>query len=90
MALGATGGSVYRLILKKAAGLTALGIGAGLAASLGATSLMRSLLFGVGSWGVPTLAAVSVTLAVAALAGSFLPARRAAGVNPTEALRGES
>jgi len=90
MALGATGGSVYRLILKEAGGLTALGIGAGLAASLGATSLMRSLLFGVGSWDVPTLAAMSVTLAVAALAGSFLPARRAAGVNPTEALRGES
>jgi macrolide transport system ATP-binding/permease protein len=89
MALGATGGSVYRLILKEAGGLTALGIGAGLVASLGATSLMRSLLFGVRSWDVPTLAAVAVTLAVAALAGSFLPARRAAAVNPTEALRGE-
>ncbi|HXB70994.1 MAG TPA: FtsX-like permease family protein, partial [Candidatus Acidoferrales bacterium] len=89
MALGATGGSVYRLILKEAGGLTALGIGAGLVASLGATSLMRSLLFGVRSWDLPTLAAVAVTLAVAALAGSFLPARRAAAVNPTEALRGE-
>jgi macrolide transport system ATP-binding/permease protein len=89
MALGATGGSVYRLILKKAGGLTALGIGAGLVASLGATSLMRSLLFGVRSWDVPTLAAVAVTLAVAALAGSFLPAYRAAAVNPMEALRGE-
>jgi ABC-type antimicrobial peptide transport system permease subunit len=43
----------------------------------------------VRSWDVPTLAAVAVTLAVAALAGSFLPARRAAAVNPTEALRGE-
>lgn len=89
MALGATGGSVYRLILKEAGGLTALGIGAGLVASLGATSLMRSLLFGVRSWDVPTLGAVAVTLAVAALAGSSLPARRAAAVNPTEALRGE-
>jgi macrolide transport system ATP-binding/permease protein len=89
MALGATGGSVCRLILKEAGGLTALGIGAGLVASVGATSLMRSLLFGVRSWDVPTLAAVAVTLAVAALAGSFLPARRAAAVNPTEALRGE-
>jgi macrolide transport system ATP-binding/permease protein len=89
MALGATGGSVYRLILKEAGGLTALGIGAGLLASLGATSLMRNLLFGVRSWDVPTLAAVAITLAVAALAGSFLPARRAAAVNPTEALRAE-
>jgi predicted lysophospholipase L1 biosynthesis ABC-type transport system permease subunit len=88
MALGATGGSVYRLILKEAGAMTALGIGAGLLASLGATSLMRSLLFEVRPSDVPTLAAVVVTLAVAALGGSFLPARRAAAVNPTEALRG--
>lgn len=88
MALGATGGSVYRLILKEAGAMTALGIGAGLLASLGATSLMRSLLFEVRPSDVTTLAAVVVTLAVAALGGSFLPARRAAAVNPTEALRG--
>lgn len=60
----------------------------GLVASLGATSLMRSLLFGVRSWDLTTFAGVTVTLVAAALAGSFLPARRAAAVNPTDALRG--
>jgi ABC-type lipoprotein release transport system permease subunit len=51
--------------------------------------LMRKLLFGVAAWDVPTLAAVAVVLGGAAMAASFLPARRAAGVNPVEALRAE-
>ena len=89
MALGAHHSSIYRLILKEAGGLTAIGIIAGLALSLAATTAMRKLLFEVRSWDVPTLATVAAVLAICALLASFFPARRAAGVNPSEALRSE-
>jgi len=89
MALGAERASVYRLVLKEAGRLTVLGVVIGLIASLGAATLMRSLLFSVRSWDVPTLAIVAIVLGVSALLASFLPARRAAAVNPIEALRAE-
>jgi predicted permease len=89
MALGAKRGSVYRLILKEAGWLTAVGVAMGLITSLGAATLMRGLLFSVRSWDVPTLAIVAVGLGVSALLASFLPARRAAAINPIEALRAE-
>jgi predicted permease len=89
MALGAQPGSVCRLILKQAGWLTMLGIALGVAGSVCAAGLIRSLLFGVDSWDVTTLAAVAAILWMAALAASFLPARRAASVNPVEALRAE-
>jgi predicted permease len=87
MALGARRGSVYQLVLKEAGWLTAFGIIVGLVSSLAATTLMRTLLFEVRSWDLPTLSAVAATLAICALLASFLPARRAAAVNPTQALR---
>ena len=89
MALGAQAGSVYRLILKEAGWLTAIGIAIGLVCSVGAAILMRGMLFGVGSWDVPTLAVVAAGLGVSALLASYIPARRAASVNPVEALRAE-
>jgi predicted permease len=89
MALGAQPGSVYRLILKEAGWLTILGIAVGVAGSVAAARLIRNLLFGVTSWDVTTLVAVAAILWIAALAASFLPARRAASVNPVEALRAE-
>jgi macrolide transport system ATP-binding/permease protein len=89
MALGAQRGSVYRLILREAGRLTIIGIVAGLVVSMAATTLMRKLLFGVGMWDVPTLIAVAVVLGGCALLASYLPARRAASVNPVEALRAE-
>ena len=89
MALGAQPRAIYRLILKEAWWLIVFGISAGLALSLAAATLMRGLLFGVRSWDVPTLGAVAAVLAVAALLASFIPARRAASVNPVEALRAE-
>jgi ABC-type antimicrobial peptide transport system permease subunit len=89
MALGAQRGAVHRLVLKEAAGLTGLGIAAGLACAVAAASLMRSVLFGVQAWDVPTLAGVAAVLGGAALLASFIPARRAASVNPVEALRVE-
>jgi predicted permease len=89
MALGAQRGTVYRLILKEAGWLTALGIVIGLGCSVAAATLIRGLLFGVRSWDVPTLAGVAAVLAVSALVASYIPARRAASVNPVEALRVE-
>ncbi len=89
MALGAEPSSVYSLILKEAGWLTGAGILAGALCSLAATTLMRKLLFGVESWDVPTLIVVGAVLGLAALVASFIPARRAASVNPVDALRAE-
>jgi ABC-type lipoprotein release transport system permease subunit len=50
---------------------------------------MRTLLFGVTAWDVPTLAAVAMILSVCALLASLVPARRAVSVNPVDALRAE-
>ncbi len=89
MALGADRASVYQLILKEAGWLIAAGIVIGLASSVAAATLMRGLLFGVQAWDVPTLGTVAAVLALAALLASYVPARRAASVNPVEALRAE-
>ncbi len=89
MALGAQRGSVYQLILTEAAWLTGIGIAAGLVCAVGAATLMRGLLFGVSSWDAATLAAVAVLLATSSLLATYIPAHRAAQVNPSEALRYE-
>jgi len=89
MALGAQRGSVYQLILKEAGLLTVLGVVAGLACAVGAAAFMGKLLFGVRSWDIPTLVSVAMLLGISALVASFIPARRAASVNPVEALRAE-
>jgi predicted permease len=89
MALGAERKTVYQLILGEAGRLTAGGIIAGVLLSIGAATLMREMLFGVRAWDVPTLAGVAVVLGVSALLASYIPARRAASVNPVDALRSE-
>ena len=89
MALGAQRESVLQMIMKEASGLAAAGIFTGLLCAVGIASLMRTLLFGVQSWDAGTLAAVSVVLGISALLASYLPARRAAKVDPMEALRYE-
>ena len=89
MALGAQRATVYRLILKEAGWLTGLGIVVGILCSLGVATLMRKVLFGTAAWDIATLSAVAIVLAVSALVASFIPAHRAASVNPVEALRAE-
>jgi predicted permease len=89
MALGARRSTVYQLILKEAGWLAGVGIVTGLMCSVAAAMLMRRLLFDVRAWDVPTLVAVAAVLGGAAMVASYLPARRAASVNPVEALRAE-
>jgi macrolide transport system ATP-binding/permease protein len=89
MALGAQRGSVYQLVMREAGRLTLAGISVGLVCAVGSATLMRTLLFGTAAWDAVTLASVAVLLGACALLASFIPARRAASVNPVEALRAE-
>ena len=89
MALGAGRTSVLGLVLSEAGRLAALGTIVGLAVAIGAAMLMRGLLFEVQAWDPSTLAWVACVLSASALVASYVPARRAASVNPTEALRAE-
>jgi predicted permease len=89
MALGAQRPAVYQLILKEACWLTVLGIGGGILGSAATASLGRSMLYGVSPWDLGTMLAVVCVLAAATLLASYLPARRAASINPNEALRAE-
>jgi predicted permease len=89
MALGAQRSTVYGMVMRQAGWLTVIGIVIGLACAVGASMAMRKLLFGVQAWDAPTLIGVALVLGAASLVASFLPAYRAASVNPTEALRAE-
>ncbi len=89
MALGAQRSAVSGMVLREAGGLIAVGIGAGILGSLATAGLLRPLLFGVRPWDGTTLAGVAALLGVAAMVACYLPARRAASVNPVEALRAE-
>jgi len=77
------------MIVGEAGRLALAGIGLGVAGWICAASLAQKLLFGVSTWDVSALAAVAVTLTLAAALASFVPARRAASINPVEALRTE-
>jgi putative ABC transport system permease protein len=89
MALGARPGEVLRLIVGQGMGVAAAGAAAGLAAALVLTRLMRSLLYGVPPTDLATYAAVAAGLLVIALVASYVPARRAARIDPATALRAE-
>ncbi|HJT27217.1 MAG TPA: ABC transporter permease [Pyrinomonadaceae bacterium] len=89
IALGAQRGTVYRLIIKEAGVLALAGIVIGTGCAILAASLMRKLLFGTPPWDLTTLVSVAAVLGASALLASFLPARRAASVDPISALRAE-
>jgi len=89
LALGAQPRAVKGMFVYRGMILSGAGIALGAAAAAGLTRLMSSLLFGVTPVDAATFAASASVLAVAALAASYLPARRAAAIDPVETLRGQ-
>jgi ABC-type antimicrobial peptide transport system permease subunit len=89
MALGARPGQVSRLVIGAGLRLAAAGVAAGLAIAVLGRRAVAALLYEVSPTDPVTLAAVGATLLGAAVAASWLPARRATTVSPAEVLRGE-
>jgi predicted permease len=89
LALGATPGRLLAFVLREGMALALLGVAAGLAAALVLTRAMHSLLFEVGAADPLTFSSVPALLLLAALAACYLPARRAAAVDPVTSLRSE-
>jgi predicted permease len=89
LALGAQPRAVKRMFVYRGMMLSGVGIALGAAAAAGLTRSMASLLFGVTPVDAATFAGAAGVLVVAALAASYIPARRAAAVDPVETLRGQ-
>ncbi len=89
MALGAGVPHILGLILRRWMSVTAFGMAAGLAGAVAIARLLSSLLFGVKPTDIPTLVGVTALLASVAFLASYVPANRAAGVSPMEALKNE-
>jgi putative ABC transport system permease protein len=87
MALGATRGQIVRLILGQGAGLTVAGVAMGLMGGVAATRIITNLLFGVSATDPATFATQSIALILVALVACYIPARRAARIDPMIALR---
>jgi predicted permease len=89
VALGAQRATVLWLVLREALALGLFGIALGIPCALAADQLIASMLFGISSGDVPTIAAVSLSLLAVALFAGYLPARRASRIAPMVALRTE-
>ena len=89
MALGAQRVDVLRQVLKESMTLVAVGVIVGLAIAFGAGRLVSSQLFGIEPTDTTTLVLAILTMVVVAAVAGYLPARRAAGVDPMVALRSE-
>ncbi|MBV9773337.1 MAG: ABC transporter permease [Gemmatimonadetes bacterium] len=89
LALGAQAGDVLRMIVRQGMGMVLIGGAVGLVLSLVATKLLSGVVYGISSVDLLTYGAVLVLLGAVALLASYLPARRAAQVNPMLALRSE-
>lgn len=89
MAVGANSGKVQRLVIGNGMRLCAIGIAIGLLGALAIGQMMRAQLYGVGTADPQVLGAVSGVLAITALLACWLPARRAARIDPVMALRSE-
>jgi predicted permease len=89
MALGAQRGDILRMVLREAGILMIVGVVIGIAASLAEAQIMRSLLFGVAPRNPPIILAMSGVLLLTGLFAAWWPARRAASIDPMQALRAE-
>jgi predicted permease len=89
IALGAQPGQVLRMVLREASWMAAIGVAAGVAGALVLGRLIASMLYGLKAWDPPTFAGSAMLLIGVALAASWIPARRAAAVDPMRALRHE-
>jgi predicted permease len=87
--LGASRAEIVGLVLRQGMKLAGIGLIAGLAAAVVVTQLLSKMLYGVRAWDPATLAGVAVVLGGIALIACYMPARRAAGVDPVVALRCE-
>jgi ABC-type antimicrobial peptide transport system permease subunit len=89
MALGADRVMVLQQVLREGLGVTIIGVAIGLAAALGLSRIMANYVYGIKATDPLTYAAATLVLVLAALAACYVPARRAASVNPMQALRNE-
>ena len=89
IALGATHGKVLRILIEQGLRLVLIGLGLGLAAAFAITRVLSSVLYGVKATDLLTFGGVSLLLAGVALFASYIPARRAASIEPMQALRSE-
>jgi predicted permease len=89
MALGAKGGDVMKMVVSRGMTLATIGVAIGLIASYALTRLMKSLLFGVSATDPMTFTVIALSLGLVALLACWIPARRAAKVDPMIALRCE-
>ncbi|HUZ05736.1 MAG TPA: ABC transporter permease, partial [Acidobacteriaceae bacterium] len=89
LALGAQREDILKLIMKQALRLVGAGIAVGIVGAYFATRFLRSFLYGVEPHDLLTIAAVSILLAIVGLLASYIPARRAANIEPIVALRAE-
>lgn len=89
LALGAQQRELKRMFVRYGLVLAGIGVAIGLSVAIGSTRLMRSLLFEISPLDPLAFAAAPILLVAAALLASYLPARRAAAVDPVEALKME-
>jgi putative ABC transport system permease protein len=89
VALGADLGRIRRLVLSDGVRLSVIGVGIGLAGAFALARVMRSLLYGIGTYDPATFVGIAALLGVVSLIACWLPARQAARLDPVEALRAE-
>jgi putative ABC transport system permease protein len=89
IALGAEPRGIQRLVVVQSLRMVLIGLGLGLVGAVAVTGILRSLLYEVKPRDPMTFAGVTILLLAVALAAAFIPARRAAHVDPVQALRAE-
>jgi putative ABC transport system permease protein len=89
IALGAAQSNIFKLVIGQAMTIVAISVAVGLVGAFAATRLLSSLLFGVSAWDPITFSAIVILIALIALLAAWLPAHRAANVDPIIALRTE-